>query len=63
MESDSILSILLSFLFLVPGVLVFIIIYSFNLVPMLVHKIKLNNSTVKIHIKYFFHDPHDRLQY
>lgn len=47
MESDGILSILLSFLFLGPRVLVLIIIYSFNLDPMLVHKIKLTNSTVK----------------
>lgn len=36
MESDGIMSILLSFLFLGPGVSVFIIIYCFNLEPVLV---------------------------
>lgn len=47
-ESDGILSILLSFLFLGPGISVFVLIYSFNLDPMLVHKIKHTTNTVHI---------------
>lgn len=49
-ESDGILSILLSVLFLLPMVLEFIIIYSFNLDPVLVQEMKHINSTVKIHV-------------